>query len=52
MSTTFDRNMAMCYAGGKVGKPALVLEMQMGSSNCGAELAWISQVGAKQLGGS
>ncbi len=45
MSTTFDRGVAMCYAVGNAGKPALVFEMQMGMIDRGAELGWISQVG-------
>jgi hypothetical protein len=44
MSTTFDRDVAMCYAVSKAGKPALVFEMQMGMVDRGAELGWISQV--------
>ena len=44
MSTTFDRDVAMGYAAGDAGKPALVFEMQMGMIDRGAELDWISQV--------
>ena len=44
MSTTFDRDVAMCYAVGKAGKSALVFEMQMGMVDRGAKLGWISQV--------
>jgi hypothetical protein len=45
MSTTFDRAVAMHYAAGVAGAPALVFEMQMGMIDRGAELGWISQVG-------
>ena len=51
MSTTFNHGVAMSYAVGDGSKPALVFEMQMGMIDRGAELSWISQVGAKQLGG-
>ena len=51
MSTTFDREVAMCYAVGKAGKLALVFEMQMGMVDRGAELGWISQVGGMPPGG-
>ena len=43
MSTTYDRNVAMQYASGNEGKPALVFEMQMGMIDRGAELGWLSQ---------
>ena len=45
MSTTFDRDVAMSYAAGAAGKPALVFEILMGMIDRGAELKWISQVG-------
>ena len=51
MSTTFDRDVAMRYAVGTAGKPALVFEMQMGMIDRGAELSWISQVGGMPPGG-
>jgi NLR family CARD domain-containing protein 3 len=43
MSTTFEREVAMAYAAGTGGKPALVFEMQMGMIDRGAKLGWISQ---------
>ena len=46
MSTTHDRNVAMQYASGEEGKPAkpaLVLEMQMGMIDRGADISWLSQ---------
>ena len=51
MSTTFDRKVAMRYAVGNEGKPALVFEMQMGMIDRGAKLDWISQVSGMPPGG-
>jgi hypothetical protein len=51
MSTTFNRDVAMAYAAGDAGKPALVFEMQMGMIDRGAELSWVSQVGSMPPGG-
>lgn len=42
MSTTFDRSVALHYAT-VPGKPAIVFEMQMGMTDRGAELGWLSQ---------
>jgi NLR family CARD domain-containing protein 3 len=41
MSTTLDRKVAMDYASN--GKNAMVLEMQMGMIDRGADMSWLSQ---------
>ena len=43
MSTTTDRKVAMNYAAGGGQKTGIVLEMQQGMVNRGADISWLSQ---------
>ena len=43
MSTTTDRKVAMGYAAGDGQKMGIVLEMQQGMVNRGADISWLSQ---------
>eukprot|EP00967_Tisochrysis_lutea_P106449 scaffold163249_cov49-Tisochrysis_lutea.AAC.1 len=43
MSATLDRRVAMHYAGAGTEKSAILLEMQMGMIDRGADLSWLSQ---------
>ena len=43
MSTTLDRNVAMGYASGDEAKMGIVIEMQQGQVNRGADMSWLSQ---------
>ena len=43
MSTTTDRKVAMGYAAGDGQKTGIVLEMQQGMVNRGADISWLSQ---------
>ena len=44
MSSTEDRDVAMGYAAGDGEKMGIVLEVQQGMVNRGADLSWLSQV--------
>ena len=43
MSTTLDRTVAMGYASGDETKMGIVIEVQQGQVNRGADLSWLSQ---------
>ena len=43
MSTTLDRNVAMGYASGDETKMGIVIEVQQGQVNRGADMSWLSQ---------
>ena len=43
MSTTLDRRVAMGYAAGDASRAGIVVEVQQGMVNRGAELSWLSQ---------
>ena len=43
MSTTLTRGVAMGYAAGDVNKPGIVIEVQQGMVNRGADISWLSQ---------
>ena len=43
MSTTLDRTVAMGYASGDETKMGIVIEVQQGQVNRGADMSWLSQ---------
>eukprot|EP00966_Prymnesium_polylepis_P296699 6854237-Prymnesium_polylepis.3 len=43
MSTTLDENVAMGYAGADRSRMGLVIEVQQGMVNRGADISWLSQ---------
>ena len=43
MSTTLDRRVAMGYAAGDGSKIGIVIEVQQGMVNRGADISWLSQ---------
>ena len=43
MSTTLDRSVAMGYASGDTTKMGIVIEVQQGQVNRGADMSWLSQ---------
>ena len=43
MSTTLERGVAMGYAAGDATRTGIVIEVQQGMVNRGAELSWLSQ---------